>query len=77
MSMQNVPKIPTTSLTRGFWMILSSRILWIFVGAFLGLLASPVNIAPVPSTRVATALRMVEEEEAAVMDDGSWILLCM
>jgi len=46
----------------------SSRILCISVGAFFGMLASPVNITPVPLTPVATAVRMVEEEEAGVVD---------
>ena len=68
MSMQNNSKIPTKPVFQGVSMMPSSRSLWIFVGAFLGLLASPVNITPVPLIPATTALRMLEEEEAAVMD---------
>jgi len=66
--MQSVSKIPTKPLFQDVSMMPSSRILCISVGAFLGLLASPVNITPVPLIPATTALRMLEEEEAGVMD---------
>ena len=68
MSMQSVSKIPTKPLFQDVSMMPSSRILCISVGAFIGLLAPTVNVAPGQLTPAATAFRMVEEEEAAVMD---------